>query len=127
MSKYLLALLCLIAISLPAQAQAAHQNTLTWGASSTPGALYNIYKDHGCTGVFVKLTATPLAALTYADIGMADGECNAYYVTALGAAGSNIGESTQSESTIMKIVTPSLLSLGNPLAAPPTKPAFKTE
>ena len=115
--------------AIPAKAQTAHSNVLSWGASSTPGAQYKIYKDHGCTGTFTLLTATPLATtvLTYTDTGMADGECNAYYVTAIGAPGSNIGESTQQESTVMKVVTPSLISTGSPLAAPPSAPAFKAQ
>jgi hypothetical protein len=98
-------LLVLELAAIAAFAQAVpHSTKLTWGASTSTGALYNVYKDHGCTGTFTKLTSAPLQVLTFTDIGQADGDVNCYYVSAIvGTA-----ESTQAQSTTIRVVTPTV-------------------
>jgi len=64
--------------------------TLTWTASTTPGVLYNVYRETSsgaCTATSVgtgpaclKLNSAPLAALTYVDTGFVAGAKNWYVV-----------------------------------------------
>jgi len=105
MKRGLVFLFLLPWISIVAQAQ-GHQNIVSFNAvaSVTAGApTYNVYKDHGCTGTWVKLNATPLTATTYTDTGLVDGEVNCYTPTATlpGQAESPVGGAG-----VLRVVTP---------------------
>jgi fibronectin type 3 domain-containing protein len=82
----------LFAISAFAQA-AVHKNTLSWAASTTPSATYNVYKAGSCAGTFTRVNTVPITTPTFVDSGMADGAVNCYYVTAVAPG---MGESPQS-------------------------------
>jgi hypothetical protein len=114
MKRLLLVAIVVLGCAGATPAQSTHSNALSWGASTSTGATYNVYKDHGCAGAFVKLTTAPIAALTYTDAGMADGEVNCYLVTAAVGA----GESAQAESTVVRAVTPTVTP-GQAAVAPP--------
>jgi hypothetical protein len=94
-----------------------HQTVLNWAASPTTTVTgYNVYKaPNSCTGIFTKLTATPVTGLTFTDSGMLDGAVNCYLVTAVSPS----GESPQSMSQTVLVVTPTITASTVP--APPGK------
>jgi hypothetical protein len=76
----------LILLALPAFA--ANQVALSWtaAAQNPTGTAYNIYRAPGSCGTanqtFIKLNATPIAALTYNDASVTNGGSYCYYSTA---------------------------------------------
>src|SRR6267142_49886 len=113
--KKLFTLLFFFALVPIAQAQAAHSNTFNWTASTSIGATYNVYKQPACTGVFVKVNTVTITGLTFTDTGMADGEINCYYVSAVVGT----SESLQSQSIIFRLVTPSSTPPTQVIVIPP--------
>lgn len=103
--------------ALVASAQGApHATTLAWLASPSTGATYNVWKQPACTGVFVKLNTVAVTALTFTDTGMADGELNCYYVSAVVGT----SESTQAQSEVKRVITPSTTPPTQVIVIPPT-------
>lgn len=113
--RKLLGLLFFLSLVPVAQAQAAHTNTITWTPSTSTGATYNVYKQPACTGIFVKVNTVAITGLTFTDTGMADGEINCYYTSAVVGT----SESTQAQSTIMRAVTPSFTPPTQVIVVPP--------
>ena len=80
-----------------------HSVHLTWVASTTPGVSYNVYrKAEACSGTaaFVKINPSPVTAVAYDDLNIADG-VYCYHVTSYLAstippesAPSNLAEAT---------------------------------
>jgi hypothetical protein len=64
----------------PAMAQ--HTVALSWTASTTSGATYNVYRQQACSGNFTQINASAVTATTYADAAVAPGETYCYQVTA---------------------------------------------
>lgn len=65
----------------PAMAQ--HTVALSWAASATSGATYNVYRQQACSGNFAKLNASAVTANSYTDSAVAGGETYCYQVTAV--------------------------------------------
>ena len=78
---------------------------LTWAASTTPQAEYNVYRSATATGTFAKINPAALAVLTYTDAGVPSGTTLFYRVTAIcptagcmsGTTVVGIGESAPSQ------------------------------
>ena len=91
MKKHLRILFLLPAIALllawPGNSQTQHSITLTWGASSTTGAQYNVYRGTATGGPYTKQNASPVGALTYTDSSGTAGTKYFYVVTAFCASG----------------------------------------
>ena len=64
-----------------------HTTKLTWTASTTPGATYNVYRMCESTGNYELLNTTPITGLTFTDTHPENGETYTYYATAV--SGSN--------------------------------------
>ena len=111
-----LAAVLFFASALPAQAQVPHSTTLTWNASTSTGVTgYNVYRFVGAcspTVTFVKLTATPITALTYTDTAVTAGVTYCYTVTAVSPGGESSNAGT------WQVVTPIFTASTIPL--PPT-------
>lgn len=84
MTKRALVILVILAAGLSAQAN--RQVVLSWTASPTPGATYNVYRAPtacGPTLAFTKVNTAPVAAVTFSDSVPAGTYC--YQVTASAA------------------------------------------
>jgi hypothetical protein len=96
-------LIVLLLLAFPLSAQTTHKVVITWNDTVNPsGTTYNIYKaSTACTGTptFVKLTSTPITAMTYTDSGVPAGTY-CYYATAVGPG----GESAQSNTGTASVV-----------------------
>jgi hypothetical protein len=116
-TKWLIVAVVMILFSVPARAQSAsHQNAFTWAAVTAPAGAtftgYNVYRAPGTCGpasVFVKITATPITALSFTDTtgpngALKDGDANCYYVTAVFST----GESARSD--MKNLVTPTTIA-----------------
>lgn len=101
-----------------ALAQSAHSITVTWGASSTSGAQYNVYRATVTGGPYTKLTATPIAALTYTDSAGTGGTKYFYVVTAFCAAGGACPAGIEGESAFSAETSATFLGSPNPPGAP---------
>jgi hypothetical protein len=71
----ILALLSLILVASTAQAQ--HNVSLTWTASTSaagnPSLTYNVYRSSGCSGTFSLLNTTPISATSFLDVAVPPG------------------------------------------------------
>jgi hypothetical protein len=100
-------------------AQAAtttHSVTLTWTASTTTGATYNVYKIVGPCGAmtgFAVLNTVPITALVYTDSGVTAGVTYCYTVTAVTSG----GQSAVGAGGAIQVVVP--LSIAATVPAPP--------
>jgi hypothetical protein len=66
----------------------SHSVLLSWGASSTTGVRYNIYRSSSSNGPYKKLTSsTPITGLAYIDSTVYAGQTYYYQVTAINGAG----------------------------------------
>jgi fibronectin type 3 domain-containing protein len=101
-----------------AQAQSTHSITVTWGASSTTGAQYNVYRGTTTGGPYTKLTATPISALTYTDSAGTAGTKYFYVVTAFCAAGGACPVGIEGESAFSAETSATFLGSPNPPVAP---------
>jgi hypothetical protein len=75
------ALFFLALATTPAMAQ--HTVALSWTASTTSGATYNVYRQQACSGNFAKINTTAVATTTFTDAAVAPGETYCYQVTAV--------------------------------------------
>jgi fibronectin type 3 domain-containing protein len=66
-----------------APAMAQHTVALSWTASITSGATYNVYRQQACSGNFTQINASAVTATVYTDSAVAPGETYCYQVTAL--------------------------------------------
>lgn len=101
-----------------AQAQSMHSITVTWSASSTTGAQYNVYRGTATGGPYTKLTATPVSALTYTDSAGTAGTKYFYVITALCASGGACPVGIEGESAFSVETSATFLGSPNPPGAP---------
>lgn len=124
--------LAVSAASTKAQSQ-VHSNTLNWAPSPTTAVLpatigYNVWKQSGCAGTFVKVNIAVISGLTFVDTGMLDGEVNCYSVTTILTESLSVTETGIAQSEISRCVTPSV-SVTPPTAKlllPPGKATVKS-
>lgn len=89
MKKLLCALILACMLATQLAAQITHSVALSWTASTTSGATYNVYRLTGACpaalslAAFTKLTSTPITALSYTDSAVTAGTTYCYAVTAL--------------------------------------------
>ena len=74
------AMFFLALVATPAMAQ--HSVALSWTASATSGATYNVYRQQACSGNFTQINSSAVTATTYTDAAVAPGETYCYQVTA---------------------------------------------
>jgi cellulose 1,4-beta-cellobiosidase len=102
---FTVALLVLI-LALAAVAQSAqHGIQLTWTASASAGSTYNVYGSLTSGGPYVKLTPSPISALTFLDTTATDGKPHFYVVTAV-AGGIESANSVQATVTALNVPNP---------------------
>jgi hypothetical protein len=69
----------------------SHSVLLSWGASSTPGVRYNVYRSSSSSSPYTKLTSsTPIAGLAYIDSTISAGQIYYYQVTAINDTGESL-------------------------------------
>lgn len=125
LSLFVFSLLAVCAVPLKAQTQ-VHSNTLKWAASPTTAVLpatigYNVWKQSGCAGTFVKVNTVVIPTLTFVDTGMIDGEVNCYSVTTVLTESSGVTETTVAQSETTRCVTPSVTPPTAKFVLPPGK------
>ena len=68
----------------PCSVYNAHAANLSWTASSTPDATYNVYRAAASTGPFTTpLNSSPITGITYVDTTVQAGQTYYYVVTAV--------------------------------------------
>jgi len=78
-----------------------HSVTLTWKASATPGARYNVYR-RGLTGGWARLNAVPVVETTFTDNSVQAGQI---YFYSTRAVSSGSAESTPSNEVRVEVPT----------------------
>jgi hypothetical protein len=79
---------------------AAHSVTLTWSASTSPVAGYDVYRSEISGGPYAKLDSSPLAADTYTDSTVQAGSTYYYVVTSVNSSGVQSADSAQASATV---------------------------
>ena len=77
-----------------------HKVLLTWGASSSPGVAYNLYRSSSSDPRLLKLNPTLIQALTYTDDTVENGVTYIYVARAADALGNESPNSPQFVITI---------------------------
>jgi fibronectin type 3 domain-containing protein len=77
-----------------------HKVLLTWGASSSPGVAYNLYRSSSSDRRLLKLNPTPVQGLTYTDDTVDNGVTYTYVARAADALGNESPDSPQFVITI---------------------------
>ena len=77
-----------------------HKVLLTWGASSSPGVGYNVYRSSTSDPRFLKLNPTLIQGLTYTDDTVDNGVTYTYVARAADALGNESPDSPQFVITI---------------------------
>ena len=123
MKKLWLLLLIIPLLFWPSFAQSPHSVTLTWNASATTGAAYNVYRGTSSSGPFTKINSSDVTVLTYVDSSGVAGTTYYYEVTAVCDASTTCpaGISGESAPTPPSV---GVLFLGNP-QAPVAAPTVK--
>lgn len=75
------ALFFLALTTTPALAQ--HTVVLSWTASATSGATYNVLRQQACSGIFIQINSSAVTSTTYTDAAVAPGETYCYEVEAV--------------------------------------------
>jgi Abnormal spindle-like microcephaly-assoc'd, ASPM-SPD-2-Hydin len=78
----------------------SHSVTLTWTASASVVSGYNVYRSTVSGGPYTKLTSTPIAATTHADMAVQAGQTYFYVVTSVDSSGVESADSTEVSATI---------------------------
>lgn len=99
-------------------AQTQHSIVVTWGASSTSGAQYNVYRGTATGGPYSKLTAVPVSALTYTDTTGVAGTKYFYVETAVCPSGGSCPAGIIGESGFGPEASATFLGSPNPPVAP---------
>lgn len=79
---------------------AAHAVTLTWSASASPVAGYDVYRSEVSGGPYAKLDQAPVAADTYTDATVQAGNTYYYVVTSVNSSGVQSANSAQASATV---------------------------
>lgn len=78
----------------------AHSVTLTWSASASPVAGYDVYRSEISGGPYAKLDSTLVATDTYTDSTVQAGSTYYYVVTSLNSSGAQSADSAQVSATV---------------------------
>jgi hypothetical protein len=78
----------------------SHSVTLTWTASTSTVTGYNVYRSTVSGGPYTKLTSSPVAATTYADMSVQAAQTYFYVVTSVDSAGVESAYSTEVSATV---------------------------
>jgi hypothetical protein len=78
----------------------SHSVTLTWTASTSTVAGYNVYRSTVSGGPYTKLNLTPVAATTYTDTTVQSGMTYFFVVTSVDSSGVESANSTEVSATI---------------------------
>ena len=79
----IIAIACCLSAFAATPAMAQHSVALSWTASATSGATYNVYRQQACSGNFTQINGSAVTATTYTDAAVASGETYCYQVTAV--------------------------------------------
>lgn len=77
-----------------------HKVLLTWGASSSPGVKYNVWRSTTAEIRFVKINPTPIQGLSYTDDTVQNGVIYIYVARAADALGNESPDSPRFTITI---------------------------
>ena len=77
-----------------------HSVALSWNASSSPVAGYNVYRSLQSGGPYAKLTGSPLPSTSYADSNVQSGSTYYYVATSVTNNSDESGYSNQTAATI---------------------------
>lgn len=83
-----------------AVAGGSHAVSLSWTASSSTVAGYNVYRGTSATGPYTLLNASLIAGTAYTDLVVSSGQSYYYVVTAVNASGVESAYSNQAPATI---------------------------
>jgi hypothetical protein len=75
------ALFFLALAATPAMAQ--HSVALSWTASATSGATYNVYRQQACSGNFAQINGSAVTTTAFTDSAVAPGATYCYQITAV--------------------------------------------
>jgi hypothetical protein len=78
----------------------SHSVTLTWTASTSTVAGYNVYRSTASGGPYTKLNSAPAAATTYTDTTVQSGTTYFYVVTSVDSSGVESADSTEVSANI---------------------------
>jgi fibronectin type 3 domain-containing protein len=78
----------------------AHSVNLSWVASNSPVAGYNVYRGPQANGPFTKINPTLETATVYTDGSVASGQTYYYATTAVDSTGTESGYSNVAQATI---------------------------
>jgi hypothetical protein len=81
-------------------APVSHSVTLSWGASSSTVAGYNVYRSTVSGASYSKVNSSPLAVLNYADSSVTGGTTYYYVATAVDSSGNESVYSNQVSATV---------------------------
>jgi fibronectin type 3 domain-containing protein len=81
-------------------APVAHSVTLSWTASTSTVAGYNVYRSSVSGGPYTKLNASPDTSTTYVDSAVQAGQTYYYVVTSVDSAGTESTFSAEVSATI---------------------------
>ncbi len=79
---------------------AGHSVSLSWSASTSPVAGYNIYRGVQPGGPYAKLTASPTPSTVYADTAVQSGSTYYYVATSVNNSSEESGYSNQTVATV---------------------------
>ena len=99
------ALFFLALVATPAMAQ--HTVALSWIASATSGATYNVYRQQACSGNFTQINGSAVSTTTFTDSAVAPGATYCYQVTAVSTGGESTPTSPAPATIPANTVTPS--------------------
>jgi fibronectin type 3 domain-containing protein len=85
-----------VTITLPV----SHDVSLTWKASSSGVAGYNVYRATQAAGPFARINSNPDTATVYTDSSVASGQTYYYATTAVDSTGVESGYSNVAQATI---------------------------
>jgi hypothetical protein len=83
-----------------AQAPVAHSVTLTWTASTSSVAGYNVYRSQVSGGPYTKLDSTAVTATSYVDSTVSAGQTYFYVVTSINSSGVESADSAEVSATV---------------------------
>jgi Abnormal spindle-like microcephaly-assoc'd, ASPM-SPD-2-Hydin/Immunoglobulin domain len=83
-----------------AQAPVAHSVTLTWTASTSSVAGYNVYRSQVSGGPYTKLDSSAVTATSYVDSTVSAGQTYFYVVTSINSTGVESADSAEVSATV---------------------------
>ena len=87
-------------VNFTATTQVSHSVSISWTASSSSVAGYNIYRSTVSGSGYIKLNSTPVTGLTYKDTTVQSGTTYFYVATAITSSGTESGDSNQATAIV---------------------------